>query len=134
MTRTAIFPVAVALVLSPGCASKRVRAEARSPVRAGQAATLAPGETIRLVSPSSKTSAQATIDSKGEVCFSLGIRVHVAGLTPAEANTALRKAYQVPDYIRPWDYVVVRVQPGASPNGGPAPPASSSEPMEGRHR
>ncbi len=89
---------------------------------------LMPDETIYLVSAAidgnSAGFPSATIDSAGDACF-LGVKVHVAGLTPAEATAAIQRAFQ-PKYFRSWDFVVTRVQPTASPNGGPAKRSGNS--------
>jgi hypothetical protein len=51
-----------------------------------------------------------SIDPAGDVSPLLGVKVHVAGLTPMEATAAIQKAYQ-PQYFTHWDFAVTRVQP-----------------------
>ena len=116
MTRHAIIILAGALVLFPGCTATRTQSQQRAPVAAEQAKLL-PGETIRLESKATidAGSREASIDAAGDVCFLLGVKVHVGGLTPAEATVAVQKTYQ-PKYFRNWDFEVIRVQRDGSAN------------------
>lgn len=136
MTPSATAVMAVTLLLLCGCATKREHSSQGPAVVSERALPLAPGETVRLVPTSiadPPDGLEARIDPEGDVCLLLGVKVHVAGLTPTEAAAAIQKAYQ-PRYFKYWDFALVRVQPGAPPSGGPATPAGDSGVTEGRHR
>ncbi len=108
MPRHAITILAGALVLFSGCTA--TKSQQRAPVATEQKKLL-PGETIRLESKATidAGSPEATIDAAGDVCFLLGVKTHVGGLTPAEATVAVQKTYQ-PKYFRNWDFEIIRVQ------------------------
>jgi protein involved in polysaccharide export with SLBB domain len=79
-----------------------------------------PGEMIHLVPTSiadPPDGMMVPIDPAGDVSPLLGIKVHVAGLTPTEAAAAIQKAYQ-PKYFTHWDFTVTRVQQPAPANAG----------------
>jgi hypothetical protein len=101
------------LALFSGCAAKQARLGHSIPTPKEQEKRLVPGETVYLVSTAidgnSAGFPSAIIDSAGEACFLLGVKVHVGGLTPAEATAAVQKAYQ-PRYFIHWDFIVSRVQ------------------------
>ena len=134
MTRHAIIMLAGALVFFPGCTA--TQSQQRAPVAAEQA-KLWSGETIRLESKATidAGSPEATIDAAGDACFLLGVKVHVGGLTPAEATVAVWKTYQ-PTYFRNWDLEVIRVQPDGAANRsqpvGPETNRTSSAAGSGR--
>ena len=114
MTLKLILILAGMLTLFGGCASEQMHL-GREILAADQPEKpLSAGETIYPVSTGLcrglAPDPQATIDSAADVCFSLGLAVHVAGLTPSEATAALQRAYQPRDY-KNWDFVISRVQP-----------------------
>ncbi len=117
-----ILILAAVMSLLTGCATRLAPLGRGDLTPQEQQNPLMPGETIYLLSAAidgnSAGFPSATIDSAGDANF-LGVEIHVAGLTPAEATTAIQRAFQ-PKYFRSWDFVVTRVQPTASPNGGPA--------------
>ena len=117
MTSASTAIVALAVLILAGCASQSPRSDGTLASGSKPALPLTPGEMIRLVPTSIADPPDGMvvlIDSAGDVSPLLGVRVHIAGLTPAEAAAAIQKAYQ-PRYFTHWDFTVTRVRHLSSP-------------------
>ncbi len=117
--RQAMLILVWTLALFSGCAAKRVQTTRGDPTATGQEIPLSVGEVIRLESRSTIDAGafEAVIDQAGDICFLLGIKVRVVGLTPTAATIEVRKTFQ-PRYFNHWDFEVVRVQPDDSVERG----------------